>query len=66
MAFTTEGLFEVAIESWPEWDLNPRLLQASRVSLKKKTPAQVFSYKFCKVLKDTLFAEHLQTNFSIN
>ena len=19
---TTEGLFEVAIESWPEWDLN--------------------------------------------
>ena len=21
--FTTEGLFEVAIESWPEWDLNP-------------------------------------------
>ena len=24
MVFTTEGLFEVAIESWPEWDLNPR------------------------------------------
>ena len=22
--FTTEGFFEVAIESWPEWDLNPR------------------------------------------
>ena len=22
--FTTEGLFEVAIESWPEWDLNPQ------------------------------------------
>ena len=22
MVFTTEGLFEVAIESWPEWDLN--------------------------------------------
>ena len=21
MVFTTEGLFEVAIESWPEWDL---------------------------------------------
>ena len=21
--FTTEGFFEVAIESWPEWDLNP-------------------------------------------
>ena len=24
MVFITEGLFEVAIESWPEWDLNPR------------------------------------------
>ena len=22
--FTTEGLFEVATESWPEWDLNQR------------------------------------------
>ena len=24
MVFTTERLFEVAIASWPEWDLNPR------------------------------------------
>ena len=24
MVFTAEGFFEVAIESWPEWDLNPR------------------------------------------
>ena len=24
MVFTTEGLFEVAIESWPQWDLNQR------------------------------------------
>ena len=23
MVFTIEGLFKVAIESWPEWDLNP-------------------------------------------
>ena len=23
-SFTTEGFFEVAIENWPEWDLNPR------------------------------------------
>ena len=23
IVFTTEGFFEVAIESWPEWDLNP-------------------------------------------
>ena len=26
--FTTEGLFDVAIESWPEWDLNPRPLNS--------------------------------------
>ena len=24
MVFITEGFFEVAIESWREWDLNPR------------------------------------------
>ena len=23
MVFTTEGFFEAAVESWPEWDLNP-------------------------------------------
>ena len=31
MAFITaitEGFFEVAIESWPEWDLNPRPLNS--------------------------------------
>ena len=28
MTFTTDGLFEVAMESWPEWDLNPRLLNS--------------------------------------
>ena len=26
MVFITEAFFEVAIESWPEWDLNPRPL----------------------------------------
>ena len=26
---TTEGFFEVAIESWPEWDLNPQSLLIS-------------------------------------
>ena len=28
MVFTTEGLFEVAIESWPEWDLSSRPLNS--------------------------------------
>ena len=28
MVFITEGFFEVAIESWPEWDLNLQLLNS--------------------------------------
>ena len=28
MVFPTEGLFEVAIESWLEWDLNPQPLNS--------------------------------------
>ena len=28
MVFTTERLFEAAIESWPEWDLNPQPLNS--------------------------------------
>ena len=28
MVFTTEGFLEVAIESWPGWDLNPRPLNS--------------------------------------
>ena len=30
MVFTTEGFLEVAIESWPEWDLNPRPLNSAQ------------------------------------
>ena len=28
MVFSTERFFEVAIENWPEWDLNPRPLNS--------------------------------------
>ena len=28
MLFITERFLEVAIESWPEWDLNPRPLNS--------------------------------------
>ena len=28
MVFMTERFFEVAIESWPKWDLNPRPLNS--------------------------------------
>ena len=27
MVFTTDELFEVATESWPEWDVNPQPLK---------------------------------------
>ena len=28
VVFTSEGFFDVAIENWPEWDLNPRPLNS--------------------------------------
>ena len=28
MVFSTERFFEVAIENWPKWDLNPRPLNS--------------------------------------
>ena len=28
MVFITDRFFEVAIESWPEWNLNPQLLNS--------------------------------------
>ena len=28
MVFATEGLFKVAIESWPEWEMNPQPLNS--------------------------------------
>ena len=30
MVFTTEGFFEVAIESWSEWDLKLRPLNSTQ------------------------------------
>ena len=32
MVFTTEGLFEVATESWPKWDLSPQPLNSVQTS----------------------------------
>ena len=31
MVFITDGFFEVAIESWPEWDLNPQSLNSTQM-----------------------------------
>ena len=64
MVFTTEGFFEVAVESWPEWDLNPRpllsvlrgkslkdLLVRAKVPVKKETDGKSCGCqrKHCKV-----------------
>ena len=42
LAFTTEGLFGIAIESWPEWDLNPRPLN----SVQTLQPTELSSHGF--------------------
>ena len=51
MVFTTEGFLEVAIESWPEWDLNPRPLNSvqncANAIIQVRTFGQVQS--FCAV-----------------
>ena len=33
--------------------------------IEKETPTQVFSYVSCKILKSTLFTEHLQVTASV-
>ena len=42
-----------------------RGVQRPATLLKKETLAQVFSYEFCKVFKNTIFTEHLRTTASI-
>ena len=40
MVITTKGLFEVAIESWPEWDLYPQPLNSVRTATRISSLAQ--------------------------
>ena len=42
MVFITEGFLEVAIESWPEWDLNPRPLN----SVQTPEPTELSDHEF--------------------
>ena len=44
MVFTTEGFLEVAIESWPEWNLNPRPLNS----------VQFFIYIYINQIQDKI------------
>ena len=42
MVFITERFLEVAIESWPEWDLNPRPLN----SVQAPEPTELSGHEF--------------------
>ena len=51
MVFTTEGFFEVAKESWPEWDLNPRPPN----SVQTLYPTVLSGHEFDQHLEPTLY-----------
>ena len=50
MVFITEGFFEVAIESWPEWDLNSRPLNSVQT-----LPTELSGHEFNSHSKPTLY-----------
>ena len=52
MVFINEGLFEVAIESWPEWDLNTRLLN----SVQSLQPTELSGHEFNSHSEPTLYS----------
>ena len=52
MVFTTEGLLEVAIENWPELDLNPRLLN----SVQTLQPTELSGHEFNSHSEPTLYS----------
>ena len=52
MVFINEGLFEVAIESWPEWDLNTRLLN----SVQTLQPTELSGHEFNSHSDPTLYS----------
>ena len=52
MVFTTEGLFEVARESWPEWDLNPRPLN----SVQTLSPTELSGHELNSHSEPTLYS----------
>ena len=52
MVLTTEGLFEVAIESRPEWDLNPRPLN----SVQTLYPTELSGHEFNSHSEPTFYS----------
>ena len=52
MVFITEGFFEVAIESWPEWNLNPRPVN----SVQTLQPTELSGHEFNSHSEPTLYS----------
>ena len=52
MVFTTEGVLEVAIESWPEWNLNPKPLN----SVETLYPTELSGHEFNSLSQPTLYS----------
>ena len=52
MVLTTEGFLEVAIESWPEWDLNPRPLN----SVQTLYPTELSGHEFNSLSEPILYS----------
>ena len=50
IVFSTDGFFEVAIESWPEWDLDPRPLN----SIQTLQPTELSGHEFNSHSEPTL------------
>ena len=60
MVFTTEGLLEVAIESRPEWDLNPQPLNSVQTLYRLSDLAMSSTRtqsQLCTVTPVSLFAQ---------
>ena len=49
MVFTTEGFLEVAIESWPEWNFNPRPLNSVQNIISFRYKIHIYIYILCHI-----------------
>ena len=60
VVFTTERFLELAIASWPEWDLNPRPLQTL-------WPTELSGHEFNSLSESTLYSHfNLISLFSVH
>ena len=67
MYITPEGFFQVAIESWPEWDLSPRPLKSFQWDIYIYTYIYIWFPKRFSLLSryELLLLEHFLFCFNI-